>query len=85
MSDDTAAREEALADEIEQTRQQLGETVEALAAKTDVKGRAKRRAAEIASTMRSKAGTPEAKTAAQVAAAVAALVLAWLALRRPRR
>jgi hypothetical protein len=85
MSDDTAAREEALAAEIEHTRQQLGETVEAMAAKTDVKARAKRRAAEVASMVRGKAGTPEAKTAAQVAAAVAALVLAWLALRRPRR
>ena len=35
------AEEQALAEQIEQTRQQLGETVEALAAKADVKGRAR--------------------------------------------
>lgn len=32
--------------DIEQTREELGDTVEALAAKTDVKGRAKAKAAE---------------------------------------
>jgi hypothetical protein len=59
MSEDTAgsrpSQEEALAEEIEQTRQQLGETVEALAAKADVKGRAQHRAAEVKDSLRGKA------------------------------
>jgi Protein of unknown function (DUF3618) len=46
---------DALAAEIEQTRQELGETVEALVAKTDVKARAQRRAAEAAADLRGKA------------------------------
>jgi Protein of unknown function (DUF3618) len=40
--------------DIEQTRERLGETVEALAAKTDVKARAKEKASEISSQMRAK-------------------------------
>jgi ElaB/YqjD/DUF883 family membrane-anchored ribosome-binding protein len=38
---------EELRDDIEQTREQLGDTVEALAAKTDVKSRAKDRLASV--------------------------------------
>jgi uncharacterized protein YjbJ (UPF0337 family) len=56
MSRDVAGgeppRKEALASEIERTRQELGETVEALAAKADVKARAQRRAAELAGNVR---------------------------------
>jgi len=57
MSEGTAStpQEEALADKIESTRQRLGETVEALAAKADVKGRAQRRAMEVTDSLRSKA------------------------------
>ncbi len=47
--------EEALAGEIERTREQLGETVEALAAKADVKGRAQHRVAEVKGNLRGKA------------------------------
>jgi hypothetical protein len=47
--------QEALAGEIERTREELGETVEALAAKADVKGRAQRRAAKVRDDMRGKA------------------------------
>jgi hypothetical protein len=46
---------EALTADIERTRQELGETVEALVAKTDVKARAKHRAAEAAGSLRGKA------------------------------
>jgi hypothetical protein len=42
--------------EIEQTRAQLGDTVEALAAKTDVKGQAKRAVNDARATMSDKAG-----------------------------
>jgi ElaB/YqjD/DUF883 family membrane-anchored ribosome-binding protein len=38
---------EELRDDIEQTREQLGETVEALAAKTDVKAQAKQRLSAV--------------------------------------
>lgn len=64
MSDDAVSRtseEEALTGEIERTREQLGETIEALAAKADVKARAQRRAAEITGTMRGKAQTAREK------------------------
>jgi hypothetical protein len=47
--------EEALTEEIERTREQLGETVEALASKADVKGRAQRRVAEVKENLRGKA------------------------------
>ena len=48
---------EALAADIERTRQELGETVEALVAKTDVKARARHRAAEVTANLRGKART----------------------------
>jgi Protein of unknown function (DUF3618) len=107
MNDAAGSRtpqEETLTGEIERTREQLGQTVEALAAKADVKGRARRRAAEVRASLRGKARAGMATVAARarelparraaaglrehpapVAAAVAALVLAWLAVRRPRR
>lgn len=48
---------EALAAAIERTRHEPGETVEALAAKTDVMARARHRAAEVTGNLRGKAGT----------------------------
>ncbi len=47
--------EQALAREIEQTREELGETVAALAAKTDVKGRAAARFHELTGHLTAKA------------------------------
>jgi hypothetical protein len=47
---------EALTEDIERTRRELGETVEALVAKTDVKARAQHQAAEVAGRLRDKAG-----------------------------
>jgi hypothetical protein len=67
MSEDVAGsrtpQEEALAEEIEHTRQQVGETVEALAAKADVKARAQRRAAEVTGHLRGKARAAKDKVA----------------------
>ena len=45
--DDSQKSREQLHAEIEETREGLGDTVEALAAKTDVKARARERAAEL--------------------------------------
>jgi hypothetical protein len=53
--------------EIEQTRERLGETVEELVAKADVKARAKDKAAELKAKAQVKA--TEAKTTAQAKAA----------------
>ena len=52
---------EALTADIEQTRRHLGETVEALVAKTDVKARAQHRAAEATANLRGKARTAAEK------------------------
>jgi Protein of unknown function (DUF3618) len=46
---------QALTDEIERTRMQLGETVEALAAKADVKARAQQKAADAKARAQEKA------------------------------
>jgi ElaB/YqjD/DUF883 family membrane-anchored ribosome-binding protein len=42
--------------EIDQTREELGDTVEALARKADVKGRAKKKAAATQETLKAKVG-----------------------------
>jgi ABC-type transporter Mla subunit MlaD len=54
--------EAGLRQEIERTREQLGETVEQLAAKTDVQGRARAKVAELAG--RAKGTTAQARTQA---------------------
>ena len=54
--------EAGLRQEIERTREQLGETVEQLAAKTNVQGRARAKAAELAG--RAKGTTAQARTQA---------------------
>ncbi len=71
MSKNTAGsrtpEEEALAGEIEHTRHQLGETVEALAAKADVKARAQHRAAEVTGSLRGTARAAKDKVTEQAA------------------
>src|SRR4030095_6266280 len=47
---------QALERQIERTREQLGQTVELLAAKADVKSRAQAKAAELSDRFKSKAG-----------------------------
>ena len=52
---------EQIRDEIEQTREELGDTVEALAAKTDVKTRVHERVEETKATAKEKiSGSPNA-------------------------
>ncbi|HTT52347.1 MAG TPA: DUF3618 domain-containing protein [Streptosporangiaceae bacterium] len=88
---------QALVDEINRTRAELGETVEALAARVDVKARAQQRAAQAGTAAWNAAPVPVRRGARRVAgtagqyrmqAAVAAgavLVAGWLVLRRRHR
>jgi uncharacterized protein DUF3618 len=69
MSADTPTDPQQLRDEIAQTRAELGDTVQALAAKTDVKARAKRSASDAAVQIRQKAVSAKDQ-ALQAAAAV---------------
>jgi len=62
--------------EIEQTRAELGETVQALAAKTDVKARAHEKVDEVKSNARS---NPAPFVAAGVAVGV---LMIWMLTRR---
>jgi hypothetical protein len=55
-----------LRQEIERTREQLGETVEQLAAKTDVKGRARAKATELAGRARRTVARARTQAATQV-------------------
>ena len=50
--------------EIERTREQLGETVEQLAAKADVKGRARAKAAEVSESVKNKTSQAQNEVAA---------------------
>lgn len=61
-AEETRSAEDIRAD-IEQTREEVGDTVEALAAKTDVKAQARDRVEEVKSNVRSK--VDEVKTKAQ--------------------
>jgi hypothetical protein len=98
--DGTPQTPEALAADIEQTRQELSETIEALVAKTDVKARAQHRAAEVTESLRGKARDAKAKAAGRAAAlppagssvyapalvaVTAVLIGVWLILRGRRR
>jgi len=55
--------EQELRQEIEQTRDQLGETVEQLVAKTDLKGRARAKAARLTKRVKASAAQVRAKAA----------------------
>ena len=57
-SAEPAAREDStqLQRKIERTREQLGQTVEQLAARADIKGRARDKAADVSGQVKSKAG-----------------------------
>lgn len=86
---------EELREQIDHTRTELAETVEALAAKADVKGRVKERVSVMASAAKARtlsAGTASrdavrrrpvpAALAAAAGATAAAAVTAWLIRRR---
>lgn len=91
---------DALVEEINRTRAELGDTVEALVAKADVKTRAQQRAAEVSTQAKEKLHAFQQQRGAQRvagatgryrvpfatgAAAVAGLLAGWLAVRRRRR
>jgi Protein of unknown function (DUF3618) len=82
-------RQEIL-DDIERTREQMGQTVEALAAKADVKAQAQRKAAEVAAAARQQgrraviAGQRRPWLTVAAAGAVAGLVT-WILTRPMRR
>ncbi|MET9365872.1 DUF3618 domain-containing protein [Streptomyces sp. NPDC006632] len=61
--DRSAPGSEELREQVERTREDLGRTVEALAAKADVKGRALEKAAEVQQRAAAKAGELKARTA----------------------
>ena len=67
---------ETIRSEIEETREQLGETVEALADKADVKSHAKAKVEEI---------EERAMPGAAIAIGVVVVVIVGLAVRRRRR
>jgi Protein of unknown function (DUF3618) len=56
-----------LAEEIERTREQLGETVEQLAARADVKARAQEKARQVTGRLKGKAGQARQQAAAAAA------------------
>jgi hypothetical protein len=62
----TSEEQAELKQEIERTREQLGETVEALAAKADVKAQARAKASQVTGRLRSR--TAQARQQAAVAA-----------------
>jgi hypothetical protein len=67
LGDDAGKTPEQLRAEIEETREELGDTVEALAAKTDVKARAKERADELKSSALHKKDERDEQRAGRVA------------------
>jgi hypothetical protein len=71
---DSDGDKQAILDDIDRTREQLGETVEALAAKADVKARAEQKAAELAGSLKEKVGVPVAGQVSRVRQSTAA---AW--------
>jgi len=89
MTTPTPTDPQELRAEIRRTRAELGQTIEALAAKTDVKARAKGAAADAADTVRARAEVVRARVrrrpAPVVAFAVGALsafaVIVYLARR----
>ena len=68
--------------EIEQTRDRLGETVDELAAKTDVKARARAQAAELSGRVARSEAIQRRWPAAMIAAGVAIAALAFARRRR---
>jgi hypothetical protein len=81
---------QAILDDIERTREQMGQTVGALAAKADVKAQVQRKAAEMAGAARQQGR--RAVTAGQrrpgltvAAAGIAAGLITWILTRPMRR
>jgi hypothetical protein len=91
MSEQEISREqetEALRREIERTRAELGETVEALSHKADVKTQAREKAEQAKEQARQKADLAKKQTrenpALPIAAAIAGALVVLLVIRRRR-
>lgn len=82
MATESASTPAEIEHEIEQTRQELAETVDELAAKFDVKAQAQQR---VAAVRESAQAHPGAVAAAGTGAAVLTGVAALMAVRRKRR
>jgi hypothetical protein len=82
---------QALTEEIERTREDIGETVAALAAKADLMARALEKASEVAGCLRDTAGKVKEQAAAippqrqVVVAAACVVLLAGVLIARHRR
>jgi hypothetical protein len=76
---------DVLREQIEQTRAELGETVEALAAKTDVKAQAKAKLAEGKEQLRQVTPARLARAPMAAVGALSAVVFAWLLRRRAKK
>jgi ElaB/YqjD/DUF883 family membrane-anchored ribosome-binding protein len=83
---------QALTEDIERTREDLGETVAALAAKADIMARAREKAGEVTGRLRDTAGqakervtVPRQRWVALTAAAGVTLLAGVLIARRRRR
>jgi CHASE3 domain sensor protein len=82
---------QALTEEIERTREDIGETVAALAAKADLMARAREKASEVAGRLRDTAGKVKEQAAAippqrqVVVAAACVVLLAGVLIARHRR
>jgi hypothetical protein len=71
---------EELQEQVEQQREQLAGTIDALSAKLDVKSQAQAKVSELKDTAVHSATTPEGKPRPEVLAAAAALVVAVVAI-----
>jgi hypothetical protein len=81
---------QAIIDDIERTREQMGQTVEALAAKADVKAQVQRKAAAVTGTARQQgqralAAARRRQALTVVAAGVGAGLITWILTRPMRR
>ena len=74
--------QQELEKEIEQAREQLGETVEALAAKMDVKAQAQEKLGRLTARLKGKATEVRPVPAAATAGVIGALVLFFALIRR---
>jgi hypothetical protein len=88
--DDGGPERQAILDDIERTRAQMSETVEALAAKADVGARVRRKATGLAGTARQQgrhalAAGQRQPTALVAAAGAGAGLITWILTRPLRR
>jgi hypothetical protein len=71
---------EELQEQVEQQREQLAGTIDALTAKLDVKSQAQAKVTEVKDAARHRTTTPEGKPRPEALAAAAALVVAVVAI-----